>query len=265
MRRRILVLALAAVMALFSGIAVLAYAKGADRRALDGSQGKWVLLATGVIPAGTTIADIRTRKLTRQVLMPARTVPDGALGKLEDVTDGQALNAALQPDQMLLLGQFAIAGAPTASPAPSFTVPAGKDAVSVSLSMAAQVAGRVHVGDQVDVYRTYPREDTADRPQETVLLLSKVTVLSVGEAPEVEETPTPVPTGSADPSSAPATTAAAAGPVGSGLQRYVVTLAVSKSDGAQLITAASAGIIHLGLATIATRKPAPMPVPVTTP
>jgi pilus assembly protein CpaB len=265
MRRRILVLALAAVMALFSGIAVLAYAKGADRRALDGSQGKWVLLATGAIPAGTTIADIRSRKLTRQVLMPARTVPDGALGKLEDVTDGQALNAALQPDQMLLLGQFAIAGVPTASPTPSFTLPAGKNAVSVSLGMAAQVAGRVHVGDQVDVYMTYPREDTADRPQTTVLMLSKVTVLSVGETPEVEATPTPTPAASGTPASAPATTAAATTSIAGGLQRYVVTLAVSKGDGAKLITATNAGIVYLGLATIATRKPAPMPTPVTTP
>ena len=60
MRRRILILLAAAVLAMVSVAAVVAYARGADRRALDGREGRYVLLATAAIPAGTTLGDIRT-------------------------------------------------------------------------------------------------------------------------------------------------------------------------------------------------------------
>jgi pilus assembly protein CpaB len=264
MRRRLVVLLAAAVLACFSMVAVLAYAHGADRRALSGSQGRWVLLATDTIPAGTTVAEMRGRKLVRQVLMPARTVPEGAIDKLDGLPPTQQLNAMLMPDQLLLDGQFSPGTAPTASPTPVLSVPAGKVAVTVDLTIARQVAGSVDPGDSVMIFSTYPKEDTQDEHQETTVLLPKVTVLSVGESPERIPTTAPTPSASASDTSLTATSAPATpGTAYSGLLRYVVTLAVSRDDAIKLVNAYNSGLLHLGLlpgpAPASTPRPSPTP------
>ncbi len=245
MRRRVLILVAAALLAMLSGVAVLAYAGTADQRALSGRQGTWVLLATGTIPAHTTVAQIRSKRLVRQVLMPAETVPSGALTKLEPAMNDLALNAPLQSDQMLLRGQFASTVTP--SPAPTFQIPTGKIAVSVLLNIAPQVAGNVRPGDQVAVFCGVKVKDNSypdGLHKFTIVLIPKATVISVGEAP--------VPT-TAAPTPSPSVTTASG--LGSGLsansetttlQRYVVTLAVVPHDAEDLITGAAANALYLG-------------------
>ncbi|NMO56182.1 hypothetical protein HH310_34015 [Actinoplanes sp. TBRC 11911] len=242
MRRRILILLAAAMLAMVSVAAVVAYARGADRRALQGQTGRWVLLATTRIPDGTTVAEIRSKKLTRQVLMPAQTVPSGALDKLDRSLDAMALSAPLQPDQLLLRGQFGTGNAPTASPSPTFPLPADKIAVSVDLGMAPQVAGNVDPGDKVVVFLTYPKVPSGQAKQVTAVLLPSVTVISVGErSPRTAAPPTPAP--AASPSSA----SPAPAPTPVTLQRYVVTVAVTPAEGERLIFAYNTGLLHLGL------------------
>jgi pilus assembly protein CpaB len=245
MKRRLLILAAAAILAVFSGLAVLAYAGSADRRALNGRQGTWVLLATGTIPANTTIAQIRSRQLVRQVLMPAETVPSGAVSKLEPAQDALALNAALQPDQMILRGQFETPTAP--SPSPTFTVPKGKIAVSVTLAVAPQVAGNVQPGDNVAVFcmvkvkdKNYPD----DLRKFTVVLIPRATVITVGEAPE--STPTAVPGPSATATLSSGLIPDATTDTSTSLQRYVVTLSVDQTDAQNLITGAGQNSLYLG-------------------
>ena len=82
MRRRVLIVLAALVLAGFSGISVLLYARGVDQRALDGRRAVSVLLATERIAAGTTGAQIRRQGLAKRVVMPAATVPEGALEEL---------------------------------------------------------------------------------------------------------------------------------------------------------------------------------------
>jgi pilus assembly protein CpaB len=257
MRRRILILLTAAVLAGISALSVVAYGRTADRRALEGKQGTWVLLATGTIPADTRVADIRARRLVRQVLMPVEAVPDGALSRLDTSIDELRLNATLMPDQMLLSGQFTVAGAETApSPAPTFALPADRLAVSVTLGMAAQVAGNLENGDKVTVFLTYPKEPSATEKQTTVVLLPKATVISVGErsaaanAPTVSVSPSP---GDLAPTVMDATPA-----VAEQLERYVATLAVTQQEAEALILGSSAGLLHLGmLGAKASVSPAP--------
>jgi pilus assembly protein CpaB len=262
MKRRILLLALAAVLAVLSGLALLSYAGSADRRALNGREGKWVLLATGTIPADTTAAQIRDRRLVRQVLMPAETVPSGALSKIEPSLDHLALNAPLQPDQMLMRRQFEPAATP--SPTSTFKIPRGKVAVSVALSVAPQVAGNVRPGDDVTVFCMVKVKDKRypdDMRKFTIVLIPKATVISVGEAPAASAPATPVPTAS------PSTTATGAlssglmpdatTDTGTALQRYVVTLAVEQEDAQNLITGAGQNSLYLGrLGAQATMTPA---------
>jgi pilus assembly protein CpaB len=254
-RRRVLILAAAAILAVFSGVAVFAYAGSADRRALGGRQGTWVLLATGTIPANTTIAQIRGKNLVRQVLMPAETVPSGAISKLEPAMNDLSLNAALQPDQILMRGQFETPATP--SPTPTFAIPQGKIAVSVLLNIAPQVAGNVDPGDAVTVFCMVKKKDD-NYPDNlhkfTVVLIPKATVITVGEAPEATATPAPTPSASGTGGGLlpEATTS-----TGTSLQRYVVTLAVDQRDAQALITGAADNALYLGrLGAGATATPA---------
>ena len=241
MRRRILILLAATVLAALSVAAVAAYAHSADRRALHGREGRWVLLATATIPDGTTGAQIRARRLVRQVLMPAATVPSGAVSQLDATFDALALNAPLHPDQMVLRRQFEPAPPPGPSPTPTFALPPDRVAVSVELGIAPQVAGNVRPGDKVAVFLTYPQEDTKDRPQYTVTLLPSATVVSVGESATPTAAPSPSATASAALLSSPL------GEDGAPLLRYVVTLAVTAADGQRLVWGYNTGHLHLGL------------------
>lgn len=247
MQRRILILLAAAILAVLSATAVVGYARGADRRALEDREGRQVLLAVDLVPAGTSVADIRSKRLIRRVLMPAETVPPGALDQLDSSLDALVLNAPLQPDQMLLRGQFRQGSPPTPSATPTFPLPADRIAVSVELGIAPQVAGNVDPGDKVAVFETSPRVATADEKQVTTLLLPNVTVISVGERSQATASPTPAPpmpvggSASPSPSASPQPTRVEA------LQRYVVTLAVTSAEAQQLILAYNAGLLHLGL------------------
>jgi pilus assembly protein CpaB len=247
MRRRLLILAAAAILAVFSGLAVVAYAGSADRRALDGREGKWVLLATGTIPAHTTVAQIRSRQLVRQVLMPAETVPSGALSKLEPAQDTLSLNAPIQADQMLMRGQFQTPATP--SPTPTFKIPNGKIAVSVLLSVAPQVAGNVEPGDDVAVFCMVKSKDKRypdDLRKYTITLIPKATVITVGEAPAVNASPTPTPSASATGALSSGLVPDATTDTSTALSRYVVTLAVSENDAQNLITGAGQNSLYLG-------------------
>lgn len=248
MRRRILILLAAAVLALTSGVGVLGYARSADERALKGQEAVWVLLATETIPAGTSGADIRAGKLYRQVRMPAATVPSGALARLDQNLDGMRLTSALQPDQMLMSGHFANLSA-TPSPAPTFEIPRNRLAVSVALSIAPQVAGNVDPGDEVAVFATYPRAgSTEETRRRTFALLPRVRVISVGERPATPSPTTVAPT--PDPSASPSddededddrTRATER------LERYVVTLSVTQQEAQMLITTQYTSNLQLAL------------------
>ncbi|MEU4238612.1 RcpC/CpaB family pilus assembly protein [Actinoplanes sp. NPDC026619] len=251
MRRRIVLLLVAIVLAGFSATAVIAYGNGADERALNGAQGTWVLLATANIPADTTGADIRSRKLVRQVQMPARSVPSGAIGKLDAAFDQLTLNAELQPDQMLMQGQFEHPAPATASPSPTFVLPSGKIAISVDLTIARQVAGNVDTGSQVTIFLT--QAVSADsRDQQTTVVVPKTTVIGVGERAQ-PTSPAPTPTGSASASASPTTNTTA----DTGLDRWVVTVAVTQAEAEKLVNGYNVGELHLGLLATPTTSPTP--------
>jgi pilus assembly protein CpaB len=259
MHRRLLIIAAAFVLAVLSAIAVAGYTSGSDRRALQGRKGTWVLLATGTVKAGTSVSDIRKKRLYRQVLMPAETVPSGALTQLPATMNGQHLNADLQRDQMLLRGQFQTTAIP--KPTPTFRIPKGKLGVSVALGIATQVAGNVDPGDKITVFCTYPKEtDTTNKiPAKTFPILMKVQVITVGEAPEATPTgATPSLSVSNGVTVGPTVLPSASAADISGLDRYVVTLAVDQPQAQALINASHTCDLHVGvLGANATVTPVP--------
>lgn len=238
MRRRIVILLAALLLAVLSGVAVMSYARSADRRAVDGMQGVWVLVAKERIPAQTSGADIRAKRLTERLLVPAETVPKGALTAWDPALDGMWLAAALEPSQMLMRPLFQSSSAVAGQRRP-IAVPDRQLALTVALSVAPQVAGTVAADDQVAVYSTCPQVPTTDEEQRTTVLLPRARVIMIGEAP------TPDATVGASP--APTDTAAVGSPAAGQTDRYVVTLAVSQADAPRLVHATRTCLLYLAL------------------
>nr|ADE10212.1 hypothetical protein [Actinoplanes liguriensis] len=246
MRRRILILLAALVLAGISGAAVLSYARSADRRALSGREGTWILVAGQHIPSGTSGAEIRARGLTERLLVPTVTVPAGALTTWDSALDPLRLGGDLQPRQLLMRTLFV-----PASPAPSHTgripVPRRSLAVSVALNVAPQVAGNITPGDQVAVYYTYQAKVLMAEDHETIpmteLLLPKARVITIGEAEPGQAPVTPSPSPTPGPSASAGDSTAAVKEI----QRYVVTLAVGDTDALRLVHAAQSGSLYLAL------------------
>ncbi|GIE28405.1 hypothetical protein Ait01nite_014500 [Actinoplanes italicus] len=238
MRRRVLILLAALLLAGISATAIVSYVRGADRRALEGKQGVWVLVARERIPAETVGAEVR--KLTERILVPAETVPAGTLTSWDPVLDDLRLAAVLEPSQLLMRPLFRTA-APSAAPSRRLAVPRDKLAVTVALSIAPQVAGDVSTGDQVTVYSSCPLEPAAgDPPPRTRALVPRTRVLAIGEAPE-PGTPSPSAGAAAEVLPEPTPTTRP------DTERYVVTLAVGPTDAQRLVHASRYCALYLAM------------------
>jgi pilus assembly protein CpaB len=234
MRRRVLIVLVALVLGGLSAMAVLVYARGADRRAVAGREGVWVLLAHGKIPRGTSGEQIRTGKLAERVLMPAATVPEGALTDIDGRLDGKRLATDLLPDQMLMRGLFTDPGD---VPAAQAGVPDGMLAISVAVSMAPGVAAKVTSGDKVTVFVTYAKDDPPSR-QQTRVLLPEATVISIDSGPPSDVRPSPATSSRLSVSNRGGSRSA---------DSYPATLAVDQSQATRLVHGAQTGLIYLGL------------------
>jgi pilus assembly protein CpaB len=225
MRRRVLIVLAALVLAGLSAMAVVVYARGADRRAVAEREGVYVLLATERIPAGTTGAQIRQRGLADRVLMPASTVPRGTLGDFDSSLDRLRVDSDLAPQQLLMRGLFSAGG----NTSDQVGVPKDKIGVSVEVAMAPGVAEKVAAGDRVTVFVTYPR-NLPPSEQSTRILLPEALVVSITAGPPSDVAPTPTPTGRS-----------------TAYRGHPVTLAVDQRDAVRLVHATQTGSIWLGL------------------
>jgi pilus assembly protein CpaB len=255
MRRRLLAVLVAVVLAVAGCIAIVAYVRAADRRALAGREAVWTLVASKRIPAGTTGAQIRDGGYTERVAMPAATVPADGIETIDDQLAALAVTADLQPRQLLLRGMFG----ESTRVSGGLALPDGKLAVSVEMTAAARVAGFVRPGSKVAVFDTFTVRDGKGRvPSGTRLadnyaynhatrvLLPRVEVLGVGERGTA---------GAA--TSTPAGEAATAKDTKAGLT-VLVTLAANQDEAERLIHASLTGSLSFALLDdTATIEPGP--------
>lgn len=219
MRRRLVTVLTALVLAAAGTFAVLIYVRNADERALAGRRAVQVLVAAKAIPAGTPGARLNPEGWIRTVPMPAETVPDdvltGIAGESADLVTGTALRAGELLRRPLLV--------PRGQQSAGFAVPDGKIAVTVALSDPQRVAGHLIAGSKIAVFAVYPSRhgrQGADTKAARVLL-PYIQVLSVGTA---------------DPSEAADKAEA----------KTLVTVAVTQREAEKLILGAQ-GQLHLGL------------------
>jgi pilus assembly protein CpaB len=244
MKRSIVAIAVALVLAVLGAGAVLLYARDANSRALAGQKAVQVLVATRTIPAGTTGALLREGAYTTLVTMPAATVPEDALRYVDGSLSSLALTSDVAPRQLLLRGAFDLRGNST-----GLHLKEGQVAVSVEVTVPAEVAGYVLPGVQVAVFDTYTVADSGTRVpagdglasnhaynKATRLLVSGVEVLAVGARGGA---------GSADLATTTGTTKTATSQQGT----VLLTLAATQAQAERLIHGTVTGSLYLALMT----------------
>jgi pilus assembly protein CpaB len=246
-KRRVLTVALAVLLAALGTGGVLAYVRQADNRALAGQQPVSVLVAGKLIPSGTGVgAALRDGLLSSQEL-PAAAVPSDAMRSITGDTSALVLSADVQPGQLLLRPMLVT----TAQVTGGLAIPAGLVAVTVNLCMPEAVAGNVHAGSQVAVFDTaagqgtltaqynceLPHEQQAYGSARTRVVLPRVQVLSVGPAGA---------SGQASSNGALGQGTQGTSATSSGL---LVTLAVSQANAERLIQLTQTGLPYLALLT----------------
>lgn len=210
MKRRIIGAAAAILMAVIGTTLVLSYVRGADARAMAGTETTEVVVAAKDIPEGTPAEQLSSFISTEQV--PANVVPAGAVINVADLA-GQVAVVDLVAGEQLLAARFARPA--DLQPEGTAAVPEGMQEVTVSLEPQRVVGGQLKAGDTVGIF--FSMEEGPDDGQGPVshLTLHKVLVTGVQGLPAAEAS------GSGG-QAAPAT-------------NLLVTLAVSAADAEKVV------------------------------
>lgn len=233
MNRRIVLIAVAVVLALVGTVAVYSYAHNADQRAVADGRAVKTLIATKKVPAGTSWSDaVKSGDLSVQNL-PASSRPDSALsGTDAGISNDAVAQSDIAPGQVVLREAFGDATAKTGV----LSIPKGLIAITVGLSDDNDVAGYVVPGSKVAIFVTAKLNlpDGVKKPTTygtdltvTRAIVPKVLVLATSQA-------------------APTNTV---GSTGTGAQvggSVLVTLALSQADAERVINQKS-GSLTLGL------------------
>lgn len=239
MRRRASLLVAALVLAVVGTAIVFGSATSREpAEAASAEPQTAVLVATQVVPAGTTGQQAVEQGLIALSDVPDRLVPEGALVDVVAIRDSAA-SSDLQPGEILLPARFV-----STSVAGSLDIPDDKIALSVEVADAQRVAGFVRPGSEVAVFTTYqvtqPEDAAPAEPvveEATRLLLPRVQVIAVG--------PTAFRTVGAAPTEESGVDGdSAAGQVDSAA---MVTVAVDIAQAQKLAHAAQTGRLTLGL------------------
>jgi len=234
MRRRLLAAAAALVLAAVGGTVLLAYARGADARAMAGLQTRTVLVATERIPAGTAAAGLA--KQVRTQVLPATAVVPGAVHDLAAL-GSRVATTELEPGEQLLAARFGAAS--SLLPPGTDAVPAGDEEVSVQLDPERAVGGRLAAGDHIGVFvsQTLP-----DSTVQTHAVLHHVLVTQVQGA----VVPT-TGTGAAGPSGTQTAAASSSASSSSSSSTVLVTLALTAQDAEAVVFGQEHGKVWLSL------------------
>lgn len=169
MNRQHAAIVTAAVLAALGVIAVVMYARGAEERALAGTETVEVLRVTQQVEAKTPAGELEDRvELTR---IPRAALVDGALASLQEVS-GQVTSTSLVPGDQVTAQKFT--GAEQVAGGTS--LPEGLQAIAFPLESHRVVAGEVVAGDTVGIMASYHGR------QVTANLANRVLVLAITPA-----------------------------------------------------------------------------------
>lgn len=226
MKRRLVAVLAAVLSAALGGALLFAYVTGADRRAMAGMQPEQVLVATRLVPAGTSGAALTD-------LVNVKTLPTAALapGAVRDVSAlaGLVSTTDLVPGEQILASRFTDPA--TLAPAPP-SVPRGKQQITIDLEPQRLLGGDLAPGARVAVFAT----------------IEKTTSLAVRSALVVRVDTPPASSGGED--------AAPSAPTAPTDGRVRVTLAMTGREAGRLVAGANSGAVWFSLISAAPPTPA---------
>jgi pilus assembly protein CpaB len=225
MGRRVIAITIALAVALFGAFGVVAYAQGADSRAVAGQKTANVYITKAEVPVGTSAAQAVAQNLIALQPVVARGVPQGALTEVGAVTGALVATSAIMPGEIVLASRF---GAP-ADATNAQVIPTGKIAITVTLTDPQRIAPLLMPQSHIVIFDTTGASPTSTT-RLTRILLANVEVIGVGSL-----TAQPAPSPAAAQSTPPAASSAA-----------LVTVAVSPADAQLLVHEIQVGNLLYG-------------------
>lgn len=181
MRRKLLGIVLAVVLAGGGTLVLLAYVQAAEDRALAGERIVEVLVADEAIAKGTPAATLGGAVRTERI--PEKVQASGSVASLDDLTDRVAL-ADILPGEQIVTARFATPEAYAMQEGlGGMPIPDGLQAVTVALSPEQAVGGQLRPGDLVGVVASFTQQtgegEEATSRHSTHMILQKVLVTLV--------------------------------------------------------------------------------------
>lgn len=152
MKKQVVAIAVAAALAVFAVVALVLYAKGADERALEGTETVEVLRATEEIAVRTPVADLAGK--VEVVKIPKSAQIPEALTSLDGLS-GQVTSVALVAGDQLSSSKFA---KPDQVKGPA-ALPKGMQELAIQIDGERLVGGAVKAGDTVGVFSSFTLEN----------------------------------------------------------------------------------------------------------
>lgn len=146
MKKQLIAVGVAALLAVLGVVVLVKYASDADDRAFEGTELVTVVRATADVAAGTQVADLSGSVETAEV--PRAAVVPGALSSLDEV-QGKLTSVALVPGDQLSTAKF------TDVVSGEIVVPKGMQELTIPVSGARLIGGAVEPGDTVGVFSSY--------------------------------------------------------------------------------------------------------------
>jgi pilus assembly protein CpaB len=247
-----LTITLAAVLGLLGVVAVLAYARQANERAVNGMKAETVVEATGAIPIGTSLNAARRDGLLGTERVPVSSVSKPAVHSVTSANGRLVTTGNVGTGQLIFDSMLAPAGAVGKQSSFSLLAPKGYLAVEVNMCIDGAVGGYATPGSYVAIFDTIAASPVsvicdAQHPAltlgqlknaATLLVLPKVEVLALGpnpSAPSTSEGSSSSVTVNNDPSSSSST------------GEVQVTVAVNQSEAQRLILMEEVGLPYMAL------------------
>jgi pilus assembly protein CpaB len=189
LKSRLLTITLAVVLAMFGVVAVLAYVRQANERAVNGLKAETVMVAAGAIPAGTSLSKAQQEDLLSTEKVPDSSLTTQAVRSVTALNEHLVMSGAVAKGQVLLQNMLAKAGRLTVGSNPALPLPQGDIGVTMEMCLDADVAGYVQPGSYVAVFDTMAASGSmqytcsSHQPPQgkiaTAVVVARVEVLSV--------------------------------------------------------------------------------------
>jgi pilus assembly protein CpaB len=234
MRRKVVLLVAAVLLAAVGASLVLLYVNGLTTKAQAKEQLVSVLTATAQIDPGEQAAAAQSDGKFALAKVPKSSVVAGAVTSVESMSSEVALST-IYPGEQILAAKFGT----TAASEKTLPIPKGQIAVSVELTDPARVAGFVTPGSHVVIFVSAPdtTSGTTTTPAFTRVLVPNVTVIGVGPTTELSV--------AADSSST--STSSTAGSSTDTVPQTILTVALDQKDSDRVLLAATTNGLAFGL------------------